>query len=117
MAREPPVELAPGSALARLLETEARLELMLAESTARAHAVVAAAEQDALTRLAAVDDELTQLGLDVAARYRAELITRIAQLEADAARELRGLESVDAGRIGRLTDWVVEQVIAGGCRP
>jgi electron transfer flavoprotein alpha/beta subunit len=116
MAREPPVELAPGSALARLLETEAQLELMLAESTARAHATVASAEQDALTTLAAVDDELAQLGQDVAARYRTELVTRIAQLEADAARELHALESVGPDRIVRLTDWVIEQVIAGGGR-
>lgn len=99
------------SALSRLLDTEARLEAMVAEARERADAVVREAESRCSARLAAVDAELRDALAAARSRHAGECAARIALLERESEAALRRYEAVAGERAEELARWLANQVL------
>jgi hypothetical protein len=100
------------SALERLLETERRLDTLIAEERLQAEATVKAAREEAARLERLLEEELAVCAQEVEQRLAAERDARLAFVEDEAGRALARFQSISEEQIGRLAEWVVEQVLA-----
>jgi hypothetical protein len=106
----------PGS-LARLLETETRLEALLAEARERAEGLIGEAVRQAKGREAALKTELAEAAA-LAERRRAEDgAQQLAALSRESELALGRLRSIGPERVSELAHWVANQVLDGGLAP
>ena len=97
--------------LSQLLETEARLEVLLEDARHQADAMVHDAEARAWASLQAVDRELAEVATR-ASQARAEAVAeRIQSLTVKREQALRRIRAIDDAQIGVLAAWVSEQVL------
>jgi hypothetical protein len=106
-----PPEVAPESALARLLELESRLEAMLESARLQAETVVAEAGQRAAARASTLAVELAAAETELSAALAAEAEVRVGQERALLAAARGRYEAVDTAGLEALSAWVVEQVL------
>ena len=110
MARSAPAPHSPSS-LARLLETEARLEKLLAEARGRAQAMISEAERQATAREAALERELAEAAALAEGSRSADCAERLAALSHESELALGRLRGIGPERISELAGWVSEQVL------
>lgn len=103
-----------GGDLARLLETEARLEESLADARTEAARLVAEAQAAARTREAALDAELDALGRRLEAEIAAQRDAAQRDIAAAAQHEAERYDAVAPARIGELARRVVQRLLEGG---
>lgn len=108
----PPADGASESALARLLEAEARLEAALAVARREADAMRVAAEAAAAARLARVESELVAAGNDLAVRIAAAARSRIAAEREALERRRAQYAAVEDSTLERLARWVTAEVLS-----
>jgi vacuolar-type H+-ATPase subunit H len=104
----------PPSSLARLLETEARLDGMVADARKRAGQRLRDAETQAQARLAALETELAGAAIQVDRERATACDERLAFLSQEHDRALERLRSIGPERIGGLARWVAERVLDSG---
>jgi len=117
MARSATADPQLPSALARLLETEARLEARLAAARERADGLRLGAERQAQALAAALETELAEAAALAAGRRSAECSERLAALARDNDLALARLRTVGPARIGELARWVSGQVLERALEP
>ncbi|HEY6808653.1 MAG TPA: hypothetical protein VI160_07680 [Gemmatimonadales bacterium] len=108
-----PAAPAAGSDLARLVETELRLEAMLAAVRTDGARRVAAVRERAQAREAALDAELAAAARELQSEIAAERARREAEISAAGRREAEWYDRVPAGRIAALAADVVQWLIRG----
>lgn len=105
-------DVAPESALARLLEVESRLEQMLEEARQEAEATLRAAGARADARAETLAAELRAADVELSAALAAEAAGRIGA-EQEALAQIRArYEAVGDQGVEALATWVLEQVLA-----
>lgn len=105
---------ANGGDLARLLETEARLEESLGEARTEAARLVAEAQAAARAREAALDAELDAEGRRLEGEIGAQRDRAQRDIAAAAQREAERYDAVPPARIGELARRVVQRLLEGG---
>ncbi len=103
-----------GSDLARLLETEARLEGELARAREEATRLVTAARADAAAREAALAADLETASRQLEATVEAERELRHRGIAEGAAREAERFDRVGPEQVAALARYVLGRVIEGG---
>lgn len=108
----------PGSesALARVLATETRLDLLLAEASAQGVELVREAEAGAAARLAEVEAELERAERELEARLTSEGEAAVQDERRRADDTLRSI-AAQAARTVELAEWVVHRLIADASDP
>lgn len=101
------------SSLARLLETETRLETLLAKARELAEAMISEAECQAKARAVALETELAEAGALAEGRRSADCAERLAALSRESELALGRLRSIGPERITELAHWVSDQVFDG----
>lgn len=101
----------PTGALARLLETEQRLEAEVAEAAARAQSMVAEAREQAAATLRRSDEAVARLQADSATRREEARAAKVAAIEAEVERRIAAWRDLSGDRLDQLADWVVERVL------
>ncbi|HEX9892978.1 MAG TPA: hypothetical protein VGA78_03595 [Gemmatimonadales bacterium] len=99
------------SALERLLNTEGRLDAMLAQEARDAEAILRAAQEEVVELEHRLEAELVSAAHEVDQRLAAERDARLAFIEDEARRSLEVLESVTPEQVGALAVWVVDRVL------
>lgn len=97
--------------LTRLLETEARLEVMLRRTREEAARLVAAAQEDAVAREAALATQLEADAHRLEEALQAEYQRRAADTATQAHHEAERLDRVPAEQVAALARYVVRRVI------
>jgi hypothetical protein len=110
MARSASATVIPSS-LARLLETETRLETLLAESRERAEAMISDAERQAEAGAAALENELAEAAALAETRLSADCAERLVALSRESELALGHLRGIGPERISELARWISEQVL------
>lgn len=105
-------EAAPESALARLLEVESRLEVMLEEARQSADATLREARGRAATHAGSNEAEMAAADAKLSASLAAEALRRIEEEQAALARVRSRYEEVDDGGVESQAAWVLAQVLA-----
>lgn len=112
MARSASAPESPSS-LARLLETETRLERVLADARERADARIGEAERQARAGVAALEAELADAAALADGRRSADCAARLAALSDEHEHALARLRGIGPEQITELGHWVSEQVLHG----
>jgi hypothetical protein len=99
------------SALARVLATETRLDLLLAEASAQGAEFVREAEAGAAARLAEVEAELERAERELEARLTSEGEAAVQDERRRADDTIRSI-TAQAARTVELAEWVVRRLIA-----
>jgi hypothetical protein len=99
--------------LARLLETEARIEGLLASARREASALVQRARQEAADRLAGLPAGVEREAAAVATQVMAESQRTQESLRQAAAQTVARLNAVSAEEVAALARWVLTCAIAG----
>lgn len=102
--------------LARLLETEERLDARIADAERRAAAVVEAARAEAEARRARVQSELAADAVRLAAAAAAERDRALDELTRRAARERERFADVPEPVVHQLAETILAQLLAPGHR-
>ncbi|HSE52859.1 MAG TPA: hypothetical protein VLB00_11780 [Gemmatimonadales bacterium] len=113
-------ESVSSSALARLLEQEQRLEVMLADARSRAAELVARAEQEARGGALALEAELAEAAARAEVDRTAHCAERLAELTRDGERSLARFRNIGPAQITELAQWVASRVLDGatpGAKP
>jgi hypothetical protein len=97
--------------LERLLETERRLESVVARAREKAAALTAAAEAEAARRGAAADAEFQAAAVGLAAAIARETEAAAAALEAEAARQVAEWHAVPPERVAAVADRLAARVV------
>lgn len=97
--------------LERLLETERRLEALVARAREEAAALTATAREDASRREAAAESEFQAAAAGLEASLARETAAAAATLEADAARQVADWGAVPPERIAALGDRLAARVV------
>ncbi len=105
--------LSPQGDLARLLETERRLEERLHAARAEAEALVARAQQEADRQGAALEAELADGARRLEESLAAEGRRRTAEMADAAAREAEAYERVTAARLAAVARALAERFLVG----
>lgn len=115
-ARDPEYPDAPAappsdSRLARLLETESRLEASLADARRRAADRVAEARSAGARRRRAVEARLDERAAARGREIEAETRRAIASIRLEGARRARGFRGTDAATVDAVAELLVERVV------
>lgn len=100
--------------LARLLETEERLEALLQRAHREAEELVAAARRAAAERDAVLATELAAAEWQQAEAIAAERVRLEAAIADAARRAVQRSETIDAPRVATLAERVVERLLEEG---
>lgn len=103
--------------LARLLETERRLEERLRAARIEAEAVVARAQQSADQEKVAANAQMAEAARRLDERLAAEGRQRAAQIAADADAEVRTYEQVSPARLAAVARALAERFLVGEDAP
>ncbi len=106
-----PPDLAPRSALARLLEVEFRLEAMLEEARLESEAILKTAREQAELRHGSLAAEIAAADTELAVRLTAEAESRIAEEEAVVAAVRARYECVDEAALAAHARWIAGRVL------
>lgn len=98
--------------LERLLETERRLEALVARAREDAASLIASAREEADRRERHADAEFQAATTGLEATLAQETAAALAALEAEAARETAVWDSVPPARVPALADGLVARVVA-----
>ena len=104
----------PGSKLDRLLETEARLERMIAETRREARAMIEEAEVAADERRGEVEERLDGEAETLRREIEEETRREIETIRADGARRARRFRQATDETIDELATFVVERLASSG---
>ena len=102
---------APPSDLARLLETEQRLEERLRTARAEAEGLVAQAHEAAGHEEATLDAQLAEAGRQLDERLAAEARARVAEIAESAERQVQAYERVSATRLAAVARKLAERFL------
>lgn len=105
--------LPPPGELARLLDTERRLEERLRQARAEAEALVVRAREDGAAREAALAAELAALERRLDEALEAERRQREAELAAAAERDAAAYAAVPAARLAAVARVLAERLVVG----
>lgn len=107
----PPPAAVPQSDLARLLETERRLEERLRAARVEAEALVTRAQHAVAEEEATLEAQLAEAARQLDARLAAEERRRIAEIVEGGDREARGYEQVSAARLAAVARQLAERFL------
>ena len=111
MARSASADPRSPSSLTRLLETEARLESMLADARERADALIRDAASQAKALAAALQAELTEAAALAERKRSADCAERLATLSRENELALGRLRGMESERFAELAHWVANQAL------